>query len=647
MKPERAEEVARLFNAALECEPARRAAFLAEACAGDDSLRVEIESLLEHAEQSAGFMQDSAVGMIVQELAEDSSSSQVQKIAHDQIEEDAGRRPRNRAPWWMYAIGAAFFICAAVRYYAWIVAPENAGILVQNITDENGLTTGVVVQSVVPDSAAARAGLRPGDIILSESSDGFIPSEPRLALAYWETGRTYRIEIKRKEEIKLATLTLRRNPMSGWLTGPMRANLVLALVSLLYLVLAATVGFNRPYNNSARWGALWLANLAITAIYAFYTPVGWFNTIMSFPRAIGWLAMFMLYSTGLNQWIGITFLAIFPRRLFQLRWIWVIIWLPALVVIPVTTVVYPNPMHSFSRWWPDWYDGLWRLIVIAATAALPLVAILNYLNLRNPAERRRLRMVVVGLAVSAIVAIAFLARLILIPLEPVRRLVAGAPAALWFVFACLYAAFPISMAFAILRHRLFDIRVMVRLAVKYGAARGALLSLVPIVSAVFAGDLLLHGNQPLMEILRQRGWIYVLLAIGGFLLHVRRRAWLEALDRRFFREHYNAQAVLRSVVDEVRAARDFQKVAPHVISQIDTALHPEFVTLMLRRPGDERYSSLTAPDKSLPAVPADSKLMELVRVIGKPVEVPPSQTGWPWNHLPEEEIKYLRQSRIE
>ena len=160
---------------------------------------------------------------------------------------------------------------------------------------------------------------------------------------------------------------------------------------------------------------------------SFYTPVGWFNTIMSFPRAIGWLAMFMLYSTGLNQWIGITFLAIFPRRLFQLRWIWVIIWLPALVVIPVTTVVYPNPMHSFSRWWPDWYDGLWRLIVIAATAALPLVAILNYLNLRNPAERRRLRMVVVGLAVSAIVAIAFLARLILIPLEPVRRLVAGAP----------------------------------------------------------------------------------------------------------------------------------------------------------------------------------------------------------------------------
>ncbi len=647
MKPERAEEVARLFDAALECEPAKRAAFLAEACAGDDLLRVEIESLLEHAEPTASFMQDSAVGMIVQEIAEDSASSQAQKITHNPIEDDITNKPRKRPPWWMYAIGAAFFICATVRYYAFIIAPENAGIIVQNIADENGLAIGAVVQSVVPGSAAARAGLRPGDIIPSASSDGFIPSEPRLAPLYWETGRTYRIEIQRKEEIRTIALTLKRNPLSSWWTGPMRANLVLAMISLLYLILAATVGFKRPDNNAARWGALWLANLTITAIYAIYTPVGWCSTLMSFPRLIGWLAMFVLYSTGFNQWIGITFLAVFPRRLFHWRWIWVLIWLPALVVIPVTLVVYPNPMHTFSRWWPDWYDGLWRLFVIAATAALPLVAILNYWRLRNPAERRRLRIVLAGLTISAIVAISFLARLILLPWEPVRRAVAGTPAAVWFVFACLYAAFPISMAYAILRHRLFDIRVMIRLAVKYAAARGALISLVPIISAVFAGDLLLHGNQPLMQILRERGWIYVLLAIGGFYLHIQRRAWLDALDRRFFREHYNAQAVLRSVVDEVRAARDFQKVAPYVITQIQTALHPEFAALMLRRPGDDRYSSLTAPDKSLPAVPVHSKLMALVRVVGKPVEVPPSQTGWPWNQLPEQEIEYLRKSRIE
>ena len=43
---ERWQEIDRVFIAALECEPAARAAFLDEACAGDELLRQEVESLL-------------------------------------------------------------------------------------------------------------------------------------------------------------------------------------------------------------------------------------------------------------------------------------------------------------------------------------------------------------------------------------------------------------------------------------------------------------------------------------------------------------------------------------------------------------------------------------------------------------------------
>jgi len=46
--PTRWQEIDRIFAAALEREPARRAAFLAEACAGDEQLRAEVESLLAH-----------------------------------------------------------------------------------------------------------------------------------------------------------------------------------------------------------------------------------------------------------------------------------------------------------------------------------------------------------------------------------------------------------------------------------------------------------------------------------------------------------------------------------------------------------------------------------------------------------------------
>ena len=46
--PERWEEIDRIFMAAAELEPAKRKAFLDDACAGDDLLRREVESLLAH-----------------------------------------------------------------------------------------------------------------------------------------------------------------------------------------------------------------------------------------------------------------------------------------------------------------------------------------------------------------------------------------------------------------------------------------------------------------------------------------------------------------------------------------------------------------------------------------------------------------------
>ena len=46
MEPERWRQIEDLFHTALDCEPGRRAVFLDSACAGDASLRKDIESLL-------------------------------------------------------------------------------------------------------------------------------------------------------------------------------------------------------------------------------------------------------------------------------------------------------------------------------------------------------------------------------------------------------------------------------------------------------------------------------------------------------------------------------------------------------------------------------------------------------------------------
>ncbi len=46
MNHERWQRIKQLYNAALEVDPGQRDAFLKEACAGDESIRKEIERLL-------------------------------------------------------------------------------------------------------------------------------------------------------------------------------------------------------------------------------------------------------------------------------------------------------------------------------------------------------------------------------------------------------------------------------------------------------------------------------------------------------------------------------------------------------------------------------------------------------------------------
>src|SRR5256886_918302 len=69
MTPERWQQIDQLFHSALERESGERAAFLSQACAGDDSLHQEVESLVESHEQSDSFIEASAADLAAGLLA--------------------------------------------------------------------------------------------------------------------------------------------------------------------------------------------------------------------------------------------------------------------------------------------------------------------------------------------------------------------------------------------------------------------------------------------------------------------------------------------------------------------------------------------------------------------------------------------------
>jgi serine/threonine protein kinase/Tol biopolymer transport system component len=69
MQPERWQQIDQLFHSALELEPNRRAAFLAQECADDESLRIEVESLLASHEQAHDFIETPASDLAAAILA--------------------------------------------------------------------------------------------------------------------------------------------------------------------------------------------------------------------------------------------------------------------------------------------------------------------------------------------------------------------------------------------------------------------------------------------------------------------------------------------------------------------------------------------------------------------------------------------------
>ena len=74
MKPERWEQVAQIYSAALEHEGSEREAFLREACGGDEDLRREVESLLARESKDASLLELPALEVAARQLARDKAA---------------------------------------------------------------------------------------------------------------------------------------------------------------------------------------------------------------------------------------------------------------------------------------------------------------------------------------------------------------------------------------------------------------------------------------------------------------------------------------------------------------------------------------------------------------------------------------------
>jgi len=549
--------------------------------------------------------------------------------------------PRARAPWWIYIIAASLLGNFALSIYLSFRGPERPFGLF-NFEKE-----ALVVEEVLPDSAGDRAGIQVGDRVLA------IDGHRVRSLGDWdmirisfEVGKEYRLQVKRDGGQFERVMTVQQQSWSRRRQST-HISIVLSLAStLLALLVAFLIAFTRPYDWVARIGALSIALLAWPGV-----PYGVSAICRRLPALVGALVWWpTVAGTFLFPALFFAFCCIFPRKLFRTRWIWVGLAPSILFFLPIaffTYVTFVNPRLEATV--PDWVTRLGEGLLVTYVAAGLVALILNYHRLDDVNEKRRIRLLVAGSLIGfvAVVPYAVIGVTRASAQSGIGRILVSWQALL--LSTVLYQAFPISWAYAILRHRLFEVRVLLRRGLQYALARRLLVSIVPALAAILLLDLLLHGDQPIVAVFRARGWMYAALALGAVIAYTQRLRWIESLDRRFFRERYDARRLLREVVEELRGAQSFEVVAPRAVARIEAALHPEFASLMVRDLREQAFRTLAAAPagQSAMPLPAESKLLSLVRLLGKPLEVPHTDSGWLQQQLPHEETEFLRRARID
>jgi tRNA A-37 threonylcarbamoyl transferase component Bud32 len=503
----------------------------------------------------------------------------------------------------------------------------------------------MILLSATPGAPADRAGLRRGDVLLSV--DGI---RTRNYFS-WVAARA-QVELNKPQPVEgerdgrpfrtqLVSINRERRGIVPNSVFPVVVALKALGFGLVFLII-----WQRPRDPAALLAA-WLMASAMSA--AAIIGTGMAAVFRQLPAVLALLMLFPFFCNvaGIAV-ILFTFCAAFPRRLFRSTWPYVVAWVPLSAMFVI----------SFPHWYRMVYrpealrDGIpnWSLptaipsFMVFAVGAL-VVLFVNYRRLPDINERRRVRVLVTGLAVSWIVVVPVLFALNMGANHPLARPFLNP--VLGPLLIVVSFTFPCALTYAVLRHRVFDVRVMMRQGLQYAVARRALLAVVPVLAILLLTDLFAHGQKPVAEVLRSRGLVYGALAALALLAHSKRQAWLDALDRRFFRDRYDAQRLLRGIVEDLRTASSFEHAATQVAAKVESALHAEFAAVYLKHPGESLFTAIAAsPTGSAPPpLLADAKFIGMIRLLESPLLIS-GASDW-GQHLPANESALLRELRLD
>ena len=141
-----------------------------------------------------------------------------------------------------------------------------------------------------------------------------------------------------------------------------------------------------------------------------------------------------------------------------------------------------------------------------------------------------------------------------------------------------FAGIPVAVGVAILRHRLYDIDVVINRTLVYGTLTAMLIAVYSVgVAATQTVFRLLTGQeqQPQLAV------VISTLAIAAIFNPLRRRVQ-KFVDRRFYRKKYDATRTLASFNSRLREETDLDSLRDDVLGVVTETMQPKHASLWLR-----------------------------------------------------------------
>jgi len=466
-----------------------------------------------------------------------------------------------------------------------------------------------LVNRVLPDGPAATV-LQVGDEIVTINAQNVERSDYKTENAFREvnSGDSYSLTVRRSDG-QVRGLALHRGRISfvRWMSGtPFFFTL---LNTSLFLLIGIAVFALKPDDKQA----LLLSTFLVLFALAFPPPQPFEGTAWWFRFLIVFGQIAKLFVTAIMLHLFLVFPEPSPllRRFPRLEQY---LYLPLLLFVVasgtyrmILWAVAPEEFLSFNlrHYW------IAKTAFFFSMAYMPcaLLALLISYRRASQLSKRKLRLVLAGCFIAIVPFVVWF--VIFISVASLRESVVFAG---WAIVNVLGLAMPFSFAYAIVRHQVIPVKLIIRRGLQYLLAKNALRLVLALPVIGLAFSIISNHDRPLSEILFGGSlYFYFFIAVVALALVFRKRLG-EWVDRKFFRESYNQEKILRELTDDVKKLDSIPEMSKRVTERVTAALHPEQTYLFYREEG-ARNLSLTYTSGGTTTAGQELKIPEEFRLL--------------------------------